>query len=379
MSSGGPSQPFRPFFALAALDAIAGVLPWLTPAASASWHGEELLFGAVPAVMAGFLLTALPRWTQTPPVAVALRRALLALWAMGRATHWCWPEQAGPLAAAFILALSLTLAIRIVRTRRTREYKVIALLLLFAASAWPFPSGAGALPPGFATRLAFAAVLGLIALIAGRIAPALTAANLGQDGAMADIRPPPAFERIAALALAAALLCWCFSLAGGAPVAILLAAVLHVVRPLYWRPWRAWHPGLLAIHFAYLWLPAGFALLLLHQSGFGGRGEGAAIHAWSVGAIGLMCLGVMASMIRRQTRRPFSSSMVTTAALVCGNVSAALRLLAEAAGSGWLAAAAIGWVSAFTLFLMAFRATLLPWRTPAEARPKAAATSTRPG
>jgi uncharacterized protein involved in response to NO len=377
----GPPQPFRPFFALAALDAIAGAAPWLAPAGplSAGWHGEELLFGAVPAVMAGFLLTALPRWTRTSPVPATPRWALLTLWLAGRAAHWCWPEQAAPLAAAFILCLALTLAIRIVRTRRTREYKVVALLLLFAASAWPLDDTVGALPAGFASRLAFSAVLGLVALIAGRIAPALTAAYPGQDGVTADTRPPPAFEWIAALTLATALLGWCAAFAAGA-VASLLASAWHVVRLLYWRPWRGTrHPGLLAIHVAYLWLPVGFALLALHQSEPGSLRESAAIHAWSVGAIGLMCLAVMASMIRRQTRRPFFSGRRATAALACGAAAVPLRLLAEAAGSAWLVMAAICWTSAFALFLAAFRTILQPWRTPAESRPKVPTVSTPPG
>ena len=72
------TQPFRLFFLLAALDAIAGVAVWLAPplgvdpygfapAGLAVFHREELLSGAAPAVFAGVILTALPRWTRRPP------------------------------------------------------------------------------------------------------------------------------------------------------------------------------------------------------------------------------------------------------------------------------------------------------------------------
>ena len=60
------TQPFRLFFFLAALDAIAGVAVWLAPplgidaygfapAGLAVFHREELLSGAAPAVFAGVI------------------------------------------------------------------------------------------------------------------------------------------------------------------------------------------------------------------------------------------------------------------------------------------------------------------------------------
>lgn len=79
-----PSQPiaflsggFRPFFLFGAIQAavsLALFVPWylgfvappsLFPAPL--WHAHELLFGFVPAVLAGFLTTAVPNWTKRPP------------------------------------------------------------------------------------------------------------------------------------------------------------------------------------------------------------------------------------------------------------------------------------------------------------------------
>ncbi|KAB2849547.1 MAG: NnrS family protein, partial [Hyphomicrobiaceae bacterium] len=64
---------FRPFFLLAAAWAAAAVPLWLlmllgkvslpTRMAPLEWHIHELLYGYVPAVIAGFLLTAVPNWT----------------------------------------------------------------------------------------------------------------------------------------------------------------------------------------------------------------------------------------------------------------------------------------------------------------------------
>lgn len=55
-----------------------------------AWHQQhELLFGYVPAIIAGFLLTAVPNWTGRPPLA-GLRLVLLAgLWLGGRLAIFC--------------------------------------------------------------------------------------------------------------------------------------------------------------------------------------------------------------------------------------------------------------------------------------------------
>lgn len=354
-------QPFRPFFALAAVDAIAGVLLWILPYGSPSVNGhrEELLWGMVPAVIAGFLLTALPRWTRAPPIPAVLVDALLLMWLTGRLVHWWRPDHGDLLAGGFILGLAATLGVRVVAAGKTREYKIVALLVLLALATLLPSVATDRLPAGFSHRLALASVLALVAIISGRIIPALTATWLCLHDKDPARRLPPLFELASALALAAALGCWCLGLGVGTPASA-CAAILHSVRLLAWRPRDVLdHSGLLALYLAYGWLPAGFALLFLHQAGLGPFGESAALHAWSVGAVGLMCLAVMASMIRRQTRRPFSNSRTLTAALACGATAVPLRLVAEVAGHIWLLPAAACWLGAFLLFLLAFRAELL--------------------
>lgn len=86
---------FRPFFLLAAGSAVVLVLAWLAmlsgllpfpPAASGpvAWHAWSLLFGFGSAALAGFLLTAVPEFTASPPVRQPVLIGLLALWAGGR-------------------------------------------------------------------------------------------------------------------------------------------------------------------------------------------------------------------------------------------------------------------------------------------------------
>ncbi|MBS0562552.1 MAG: NnrS family protein, partial [Proteobacteria bacterium] len=85
---------FRPFFLLAALWAALAVPLWLMLLAGRTdlptafppvlWHAHEMLFGYALATLAGFLLTAVPSWTNRPPLQGAPLAALVALWLLGR-------------------------------------------------------------------------------------------------------------------------------------------------------------------------------------------------------------------------------------------------------------------------------------------------------
>src|SRR5215831_3063105 len=95
--SGGPallSAGFRPFFLLGALWAALAIPVWLmvfageyqfpTRFSPIVWHVHEMIFGYGAAVVAGFLLTAIPNWTGRMPLQDGPLAVLLALWAAGR-------------------------------------------------------------------------------------------------------------------------------------------------------------------------------------------------------------------------------------------------------------------------------------------------------
>src|SRR5215208_5118302 len=72
------SYGFRPFFLFGSLYAGLAILAWLpmfygelevsTLLAPRDWHIHEMLYGYLPAVIAGFLLTAVPNWTGRMPL-----------------------------------------------------------------------------------------------------------------------------------------------------------------------------------------------------------------------------------------------------------------------------------------------------------------------
>ena len=72
------SYGFRPFFLFGAIYAGLAVLAWLpifngelnlwSAFSVVDWHVHEMLYGYLPAVVTGFLLTAIPNWTGRLPI-----------------------------------------------------------------------------------------------------------------------------------------------------------------------------------------------------------------------------------------------------------------------------------------------------------------------
>ena len=84
----------RPFFLGGAAWSAACIMLWIpqltgelslrTAYLPLDWHSHERLYGYVAAVIAGFLLTAIPNWTGRLPICGAPLAALTALWVAGR-------------------------------------------------------------------------------------------------------------------------------------------------------------------------------------------------------------------------------------------------------------------------------------------------------
>ncbi|MEJ2143333.1 MAG: NnrS family protein, partial [Gammaproteobacteria bacterium] len=102
---------FRPFFSVAGLFAVIGMLLWMnlyfsfmqSPIPSLEpviWHAHEMIFGYAMAVVAGFLLTAVGNWTGIPTWRGKNLATLLALWFLARIA-WFIPD-------AYSLYLSAT-------------------------------------------------------------------------------------------------------------------------------------------------------------------------------------------------------------------------------------------------------------------------------
>ena len=187
---------FRAFFSLAALLAALAVPAWLwlLGAGSASplletmvltprnWHIHEMIFGYGLAVLAGFLLTAIPNWTSRPPVAGFALKVLVVIWLVGRlALLLCqsMPTLALLAALAFPLGLCMLCWREVLAAGNRRNLPVCVLLTLFVGADVAFLYGAIDIVErssliGWGERAGIASLLLFISLIGGRVVPAFS-------------------------------------------------------------------------------------------------------------------------------------------------------------------------------------------------------------
>jgi uncharacterized protein involved in response to NO len=376
------SYGFRPFFLSAGLWAVISLPLWLhqffgeialpTQFAPLDWHVHEMLFGYVAAAVAGFLLTAIPNWTGRLPVSGWPLAGLAALWLAGRVAIFFSGKIGGALAAAidisFLLTLAAVAAREIVAGKNWRNLRVVGVLAALALGNIVFHAEAliqGA--ANYGTRIALAAAILLISLIGGRIVPSFTNNWLARNNP--GRRLPIPFSRYDMLAIAAGaigLLAWITAPADRITgVLLLLAGLLHTRRLARWAGDRTLANRLvLVLHVAYAFVPLGF--LLVGLSTFTPAIlPTAGIHAWTVGAVGLMTLAVMTRATLGHTGQPLHAGIATQVIYALIFVSAILRIVAALTGShNLIEGAAVCWLLGFAVFVLAY-GRLLILRKPA--------------
>lgn len=365
---------FRPFFFGGAAWAIAALTLWLMALAGAlalpsefqplAWHRHEMLFGFVGAVVAGFLLTAIPNWTGRLPIAGPPLAALFGLWAAARMAVLFSAIVGAAFAALldvgfyFVLA---ALAGREVMAAKNRNLPVVGLVLLFGiANALDHAAATGWLADdGLGWRPGLALVIVMISLIGGRIVPSFTRNWLAKRGVKEGLPgQPDRFDLATIVITAAALLAWIAApeRAGvGAP--LLIAGLAQMLRLARWRGWRAaGDPLVLILHVGYCWVPVGLALLGVSILG-GPVPRSAAIHALTAGAMATMILAVMTRATLGHTGRELRSSPQTTFIYLLVTLGALLRVVSPLGIVDYtlgMEVSAVAWAGAFLLFLFVY-------------------------
>jgi uncharacterized protein involved in response to NO len=360
------SYGFRPMFLGASLFAILSIVIWILSLRGAAdltlygdphlWHMHEMLFGYVSAVLAGFLLTAVPNWTGRAPLAGSLLVGLTGLWVAGRAAMlWGSGWTAAGIEALFLFAVLAITTREVVAGRNWRNLMVVGPVSVFALANLGFHIEAAL--TGYAeiaTRAGFAAITVLLMLIGGRITPAFTRNWLKQQG---HAYLPPTFGRFDAISLfisVLALILWIIfpdTLVSAGPLAI--AAFLQAVRLGRWGGLRTLpNPILFALHGCFAMIPLG--LLMLAAAPVDWAFYAAGLHIIGIAAIGGMTMAVMLRASMGHTGRPLKSDAWMNGALIALALAAGLR----AAWSLWglpvwmLDLSATLWIAAFGVFVL---------------------------
>lgn len=365
---------FRPFFLAAGVAAILTVAVWLLilsgywpqpgHLAGTAWHAHEMLFGYLAAVIAGFLLTAVRNWTGMPtPTGVRLG-ALVLLWLAGRLAPWLGlpPLLIALLDLAFFPALALALWRPLWHGPNPVNRVFLAVFASMTLAGAMVHLDAFGLLAGGATRghrLMLDLVLLIVLLVSGRVMPFFIRSGI----AGAQPRVFPLLERgifvVAPGFLIADLMQPFGQVAGGLAIAL---GLLQLARLVGWHDRRIWSTPMLAVLYAGLcWLVLG--LILDGWPAFTDMAPRSALHALTVGAIGVVTLGMMSRVAVGHTGRPMQAAPLTLVAFVLINLAAFLRglapLLIPAGYHTWLMAGGLCWMLAFALFLWVHAPMLL--------------------
>ena len=373
---------FRPFFLGAALWAVLAMGLWIAMLAGqfslptsfdpVSWHAHAFLFGYLPAVVAGFLLTAVPNWTGRLPIVGWPLAALFALWVAGRVAVTL-SALMPPIVVALVdlampVALAAMIAREIVAGKNWRNLIVLAMLVALILGNLVFhieAARADFAAQGYGLRIGLGAGLMMIAVIGGRVVPSFTRNYLvkRQSGVL-PVPPMQRFDKLALLALLAALLVWLAQpVSVFAAVFLAIAGVLHLMRLSRWAGLHTLRdPLVLVLHLAYGFVPLGALALAAEIALPSIAGLGAVQHLWMAGAIGLMTIAVMTRASLGHTGQALRAGPGTVAIYLALFLAVALRVLASLTPAFAMTAYALAglfWIVGFGGFALVYGPLLL--------------------
>lgn len=373
---------FRPFFLLGSLWAALAMVLWigmlsgvvLLPIAidPVSWHAHAFMIGYLGAIIAGFLLTAVPNWTGRLPVFGWRLGFLVFLWLLGRiamlVSAFLPPVLVAVLDLSFLIVLASWLLREIVAGKNWRNLIMVGVLLVLIFGGAVFHLEAaqdGFAAGGFGLRIALGAAIMMISIIGGRIVPSFTRNWLVKMGSDARPTPPMAgFDKLVLVFTCLALVSWIFMPEGqGTGFGLTLVGLLHLIRLVRWKGHHSLsEPLVWVLHAGYLFVPLG-ALALGASILFPDILDvAAARHLWMAGAIGLMTLAVMT----RATLGHTGQMLKAGAGTVILYMSLICAVLTRVAGGYWLnfgdtlyVVSALLWCAAFLGFCLLYGPVLL--------------------
>ncbi|MBL0319386.1 MAG: NnrS family protein [Alphaproteobacteria bacterium] len=322
------------------------------------WHRHEMLFGFVGAIVAGFLLTAVPNWTGLPTVKGKSLAALTGIWCAGRVCVFISTSLPETLVmvvdASFFVGCALAIAPALIRSNNKRNYGFIVLLLLFAlASALTHSDYADA-----GIRLGLGVVTIMMTLIGGRVIPFFTERRLN-----ISITRTARIEKLTIVCTLLAVLCnviipdapWLY-------VLFIAAGVVNLWRFSTWQTVKTLGiPLLWVLHVGYIWLIFSFfakAAVLMRLS----VPSAFATHSLTAGAMGILILGMIARVSLGHSGRPLEIGKAMHVAFVAINLAAFLRVFSWCLPMDTMTGfqlAALCWVMAYGIFVMIYTPILL--------------------
>lgn len=379
------SYGYRPFFLFASIWAVFSIIAWVmtftgheTLAIAIdpfSWHAHSFLFGYLWAVIAGFLMTAVPNWTGRLPIVGWPLATLVALWLIGRIamTFSSYLPSGVTIVCDLLFPLAFTFAIgrEIIMGKNWRNLKILILLVMLFCANCLFDGEAFSqvyAADSYGARWALAIAVFLIAIIGGRIIPSFTRNWMVKQSITNLPAPHDKIDQAIMIFTAICLFFWIIL-----PDAIFTAIIggicglANFYRLIRWHGWLTKkEPLVWVLHLGFLFIPLGFIALTLSTFDILHGGRAPVQHLWMAGGIGLMTIAVMTRASLGHAGRPLTVSwpvVLVYCSLFC---SVVLRVIAGIADNDLTMLHISGtlWILAFFGFVVLYWNILTKPRQP---------------
>ncbi|MBZ9784398.1 NnrS family protein [Pseudomonas sp. REP124] len=370
------SLGFRPFFlAGAAFAAMAvaiwalwlyGRLPGAQPVGGMlAWHRHEMPFGFAVAIIAGFLLTAVPNWTGRPGLKGWPLIGLVLVWLLARLA-WLMPIPPGLLLILqlpLLPLLAVVLGRDLIAARKRENYPILLMITLLAGcqvmTLWGFWTD----DVGLQRRGVLAAlwlVGAMMSVIGGRVIPFFIQRGLNRPATPADSPWPTRVLLVSSLLAALT-----FALGLNDVPRLWLAALfalmcgLHLLRLWRWHDRGMWRvPLLWSLYLSYVWLLVAVIGMALWHLGLMPQ-QSLATHSLAVGGVGGLILAMIARVSLGHTGRPLLPSKAIVVGFALVLLAGLSRVLLVPFSGFGLGLSAALWCAAFGLFLLRYTDILL--------------------
>lgn len=379
------SYGYRPFFLFASIWAVFSIIAWVMTFTGHetldiaidpfSWHAHSFLFGYLWAVIAGFLMTAVPNWTGRLPIVGWPLATLVALWLIGRIamTFSYYLPSGVTIACDLLFPLAFTFAIgrEIIMGKNWRNLKILILLVMLFCANCLFDGEAFAqvyAADSYGARWALAIAVFLIAIIGGRIIPSFTRNWMVKQSITNLPVPHDKIDQAIMIVTAISLVFWVIwpdaiftAIIGG------ICGLANLYRLIRWHGWLTKkEPLVWVLHLGFLFIPLGFIALTLSTFDILHGGRAPVQHLWMAGGIGLMTIAVMTRASLGHAGRPLTVSwpvVLVYCGLFC---SVILRVIAGIADNDLTMLNISGtlWILAFFGFVVLYWNILTKPRQP---------------
>ncbi len=364
---------FRIFFLGAAFYAVLGMALWyLFYVAGINifvgmpltvWHGHEMIFGFTMAVVAGFLLTAVMNWTGLPTISGAPLLFLFLIWCLARIFAFMpssfpfWPSAlCNILFIALLIGAVMKPIIIVKQWKQSVVFSILMLILTSGVAFYVYIAQSDLVAERKALRFAVYIIIGLIFTIGRRVIPFFIERGVGYSVTLRNSKVLDLASLICLVSFSFLDVLWPQPFV----IAILSAVlfIVHILRLSGWYTPGIWKKPLLWILFVgYMFLILGFLLKIIAVLGH--HPDDAALHAWTVGGIGVMTLGMMSRISWGHTGRsiaepPKAISVMFILIILSALFRVFLPIFFEPHYIMWVAISQILWMLAFGMFLIIY-------------------------